>query len=256
MSEDFLSVSSEQNQPPQNLSQPKQQLLEVKDLKFSYSKAKDSPFLKIPSLVLSKGEKVFLSGPSGCGKSTFLEILSGILKPDAGHIYFEGKDLVALKDRDRDQLRSYKIGYIFQSHNLVPYLSVYENIELPLEINSLNKTVYTKEEKQQEVSRLIDSLELTAWKDNKVTELSVGQQQRVAAARAMIAKPSLILADEPTSSLDYEHREKFMTLFLDICAKENTTVIFVSHDPTLEKYFDRTIQFKDLNFRKETEEKN
>jgi putative ABC transport system ATP-binding protein len=210
--------------------------LQIKNLKFSYSK---HPLLKIDHLEIERGENVFLFGPSGSGKSTLLELIAGILKPQEGDLYVMGSEenpnnLAQMSLSQLDHFRAENIGYIFQSFNLIPYLSVQENIQLPF---LFQKKSYN----ESEMFELIERLGLASFADRAVSQLSVGQQQRVAVARALLKKPKLILADEPTSALDYDHRENFLKLLFQLCEKEKTTVLFVSHDRSIEKLFDRSL---------------
>lgn len=215
-------------------------IVKIQDIEFTYP-GQSKPTLKINNFEINKGESVFLFGPSGSGKSTLLEILTGILTAQKGEVQILGEDLLKLATHKRDKFRSKHMGYVFQSFNLIPYLNVKENIQLPLFLNRERKS------DQQEFDRLVNGLGLTEFLDRPVTQLSVGQQQRVAVARALIGKPELILADEPTSSLDYDHRERFVQLLFQFCKEFGTTVLFVSHDRSLEKLFSKSISFCDLN---------
>lgn len=189
---------------------------------------------------VDKGEKVFLYGPSGTGKSTLLETLAGVLVPQKGVVQILGEDLHQLTSAQRDHFRALHMGYIFQSFNLIPYLNIEENILLPLKLQG-------REVVQSEFSRLVESLGLKNFLHQKVTDLSVGQQQRVAVARALIGKPQIILADEPTSALDHEHRENFLKILFEECERNQTTLIFVSHDLSLQKLFSRSVALKEVN---------
>lgn len=221
-------------------------LVEITNLKFKYPSSTDLT-LDIPNLQISKGEKVFLHGPSGTGKSTLLELLAGVLTPNEGQVKILNENLNELSSSSKDIFRSNHIGYIFQSFNLIPYLSVKENISLPLYFSKEKRQKVSFTNELQTIFDLTKTLGIDHLLDKKITELSVGQQQRVAAARALIGSPELILADEPTSALDYDHREKFIKLLFSISEKNNSTVIFVSHDKTLEKIFDRTISLSEVN---------
>ncbi|MBL7543315.1 MAG: ABC transporter ATP-binding protein [Bdellovibrionaceae bacterium] len=215
-------------------------LLSVSQLKFKYPNT-DRGRLEIDQFTVKKGEKIFLFGPSGSGKTTFLEILAGVLLPSSGQLEIDGTDIARLSSSARDAYRADKIGYIFQSFNLIPYLSVYENITLPCKLSS---------EKNKFISNLDHIVEHLGIKDllhQKTTELSVGQQQRVAAARALLGQPKLILADEPTSALDFDHREKFLKLLFDLCREHSITLMFVSHDRSLQNMFDRVVALSELN---------
>lgn len=210
--------------------------IEIKDLKFSYG---STAILDIPELNISGGEIAFLFGPSGSGKSTLLELIAGVLQ-GTGKMKVGNQDLSVLSHSELDHYRAENIGYIFQSFNLIPYLSVLENIELPF---LFKKGEYS----ETELQNLLRELGLTEFIHRKVSQLSVGQQQRVAVARALIKKPKIILADEPTSALDYNHREKFLKILFELCRQHKTSVLFVSHDLTMEKLFDRSISLAQLN---------
>lgn len=214
-----------------------QNAIEIKNLKFSYYQ---SPILDISSLEVKESEIVFLYGPSGSGKSTLLELLAGVLRSQSGELNVCGRSLDQMSLAELDHFRAENIGYIFQSFNLIPYLSVLENIELPFLFQK-------KDVDQNELTSLIKNLGLGAYMNRPVSQLSVGQQQRVAVARALIKKPKIILADEPTSALDYNHRENFLKILFELCRAHKTTVLFVSHDLTIEKLFDRSISLIKIN---------
>ncbi len=211
--------------------------IEIRNLKFSYH---PHPILDISSLEVKVGEIVFLYGPSGSGKSTLLELIAGVLKSQSGELNVCEQDLAKMSLADLDHFRAENVGYIFQSFNLIPYLSVLENIELPFLFQK-------KEVDQTELAKLIKNLGLEPFVNRPVSQLSVGQQQRVAVARALIKKPKIILADEPTSALDYNHRENFLKILFELCRAHKTTVLFVSHDLTIEKLFDRSISLIKVN---------
>ncbi len=213
--------------------------ISLQQVEFSYS-GSPAPTLAIDHWSVEKGEKVFLFGPSGSGKSTLLETLAAVLVPQKGSVQILGESLHQLSPSQRDRFRALHMGYIFQSFNLIPYLNIQENIELPLKLQG-------KEISQAEFARLTEKLGLKKFLDRKVTELSVGQQQRVAVARALIGKPQIILADEPTSALDYEHRENFLKILFEECERNQTTLIFVSHDLNLQKLFTRSVALGEIN---------
>lgn len=209
----------------------------IKNLKFAYA---ENQILNINDFSVQPGEFVFLHGASGSGKSTLLELLAGVLPTQSGQLQILGENLHDKSPHELDLFRAKNIGYIFQSFNLIPYLSVAENIQLPL--------MFLKSKPDHQLYRhLIQSLQLNAYVQRKVTDLSVGQQQRVAVARALMKQPKLILADEPTSALDYDHREKFLQLLFQICREQKTTVVFVSHDRTIEKLFTRVVGLSSIN---------
>ncbi len=205
--------------------------IEIRNLKFSYG---EHAVLDIDEINVNEGEVVFLYGPSGSGKSTLLELIAGVLKSQQGLLKVGSQNLTELNESQLDSYRSENVGYIFQSFNLIPYLSVLDNIQLPFLFNKKNYD-------EAELLQLINDLGLKSHLNKPISELSVGQQQRVAVARALIKKPKIILADEPTSALDYDHREKFLKILFEVCRKHKTTVLFVSHDLTIEKLFDRSI---------------
>jgi putative ABC transport system ATP-binding protein len=158
-----------------------------------------------------------------------------------------GTDLTTLPSRRRDALRAAHIGYIFQLFNLIPYLSVLENIMLPCRLSAERRARLGGAAPEDAASALAESLEIGALLDERVTQLSVGQQQRVAAARALIGAPELIVADEPTSALDSDRREQFLQLLFERCSAAGATLVFVSHDRQLEHVFDRAVSLAELN---------
>jgi putative ABC transport system ATP-binding protein len=221
-------------------------IVKVENLKFKYPNS-SCLILDIPAFEMNQGEKIFLYGPSGCGKTTFLEVLAGINTPLEGVVKVNDQNIIELSTSERDQFRSDNMGYIFQSFNLIPYLTVKENITLPLYFSAQKRKRTPVTEENRVTYQLAQFLGIDSLLDKSVTELSVGQQQRVAAARAIIGQPSLILADEPTSALDFNHREKFIKLLFELCNEHQTSVLFVSHDRTLERLFDRALCLHEIN---------
>lgn len=215
--------------------------IDLRDIRFRW-KPSNPPALELDRFTVAHGEHVFVEGPSGSGKSTLLSLLAGIVTPDQGTVELLGHRLNALSGPKRDQFRADHMGYIFQLFNLVPYLSILENVTLPCHFSAKRKRQAA--DPRAEAERLLDHLGLSdpRLKTRPVTELSVGQQQRVAAARALIGSPEILIADEPTSSLDQAHREAFLSLLFQECATRKTTVVFVSHDTTLAPAFDRTVR--------------
>ncbi len=222
------------------------QLIRLQNIGFHYPGSSDN-VINITSMEIQKGERVFLFGPSGSGKTTLLEMLAGVLVPQQGQVQILDTDITKLNPAQRDDFRGANIGYIFQSFNLIPYLNVQENILLPLYLSRARMARLQGADAQQEAQQLCEHLGIVDFLNRSVSQLSVGQQQRVAVARALLGHPALILADEPTSSLDYDHRERFIQLLFDVCEKNHTTVLFVSHDRSLEKLFSRAISFNDIN---------
>lgn len=221
--------------------------VEIADLTFAYKAGK--PVLDIASLVIRRGRRVFLYGPSGSGKTTLLGILAGVLPVQGGSVRVLEKELGRLTSAGRDEFRAVHIGYIFQMFNLIPYLSVMENITLPCRLNAERRAraERTGESLADATRRVAGHLEIESLLESPVTELSVGQQQRVAAARALIGAPELVIADEPTSALDTDRRERFLELLFDSCAQAGSTLVFVSHDRTLQPMFDEAVSLPDVN---------
>jgi putative ABC transport system ATP-binding protein len=224
--------------------------IDISNLCFSWSERND-PVLGIEHLQVKRGERVFIEGPSGSGKSTLLNLIAGVVTPQKGAIRVTGRQIDALSGAERDRFRADHIGFIYQMFNLIPYLSVVENVTLPCRFSRLRRTraADRSSDVEAEAMRLLQALGMG---DETVTsksaiELSVGQQQRVAAARALIGTPEMIVADEPTSSLDAGNREAFIDLLFKECDQVDTTLVFVSHDSTFEKIFDRTIRLTDVN---------
>ncbi len=213
-------------------------------VRFAYERA--APVLDIETLQIAAGERVFIMGASGSGKSTLLSLLSGVLQSDEGTLNVLGHDLSRMPARRRDAFRGDHIGYVFQAFNLVPYLSVADNVALPCKFSKLRRVRSSKP--ADAAAELLSGLGLEAeLNGRKPAELSVGQQQRVAVARALIGQPELLVCDEPTSALDHAARDQFLELLLAQCEGANTTLLFVSHDQTLASHFDRVIDLAKLN---------
>lgn len=225
-------------------------IIDLNNLCFRWKKS-GNILLDIPKFQLKQNEHVFLQGPSGCGKSTLLSLVGGILISESGSLKVLGQEIWDLSSSGRDAFRVDHIGFIFQLFNLLPYLSMEENVMLPLSFSSIrsNRAGKTKLDRLNEAQRLIKSLGLEEEQADKrpVIELSVGQQQRVAAARALIGNPELIIADEPTSSLDTELRHSFLDLLFEECKKSGSTLLFVSHDSTLSDNFKTKTSMDELN---------
>ena len=215
------------------------------NLRFAY--VKDRLVLDIERLEIARGEKVFLFGPSGSGKTTLLGILSGILTQFEGGVNVLGRDVAKLSGSERDAFRGAHLGYIFQLFNLIPYLTVVENITLPCGLHAERRKALGGVSLDEAAKAAAAKLGIRHLLAQRVTNLSVGQQQRVAAARALVGAPELIIADEPTSSLDYDHREKFLELLFDSCKEAKATILFVSHDRSLMHLFDRQLDLAAIN---------
>ena len=225
-------------------------ILDLKNVCFSWRNS-GRELLNLPELLVEQHEHVFLQGPSGSGKSTLLALAGGILVSESGTLKVLGKEIKSLSSSARDAFRVDHIGFIFQLFNLLPYLSIEENVMLPLSFSSIRakRAGRTKIDQFKEAKRLLKALALEEQlaKKSPVTELSVGQQQRVAAARALIGNPELIVADEPTSALDSDLRHSFLELLFGECKKAGSTLLFVSHDSSLSELFKRKISMDEIN---------
>lgn len=211
----------------------------MQDVVFGYEPGK--PILHINELRVPEGKRIFLYGPSGSGKTTLLGLITGILQPQQGTCVVLGKDMTKLSMSARDIHRGSEMGYIFQSFNLIPYLSVRENVELPCRIHANRRKRILSPTLREESARIAGRLDLGRFLDRGVKKLSTGQQQRVAIARAVIGRPSLVIADEPTSSLDTDRREQFLELLFEVCDEAKATLVFVSHDQTIMSRFDERV---------------
>jgi putative ABC transport system ATP-binding protein len=221
--------------------------LDIADLQFAWPRR--APLLTIERLQLNRGERVFLSGASGSGKSTLLGLIGGVLEPQRGSVRVLGHDIRRLANRARDRLRGDHLGFVFQMFNLIPYLTVRANVLLPLQFSPARRERLGGGTPESEALRLLSALGLVGrdLSSRPVTQLSTGQQQRVAAARALIGRPELLICDEPTSSLDEDTRADFLRLLMNECAAYGATMLFVSHDRTLARLFDRAIALADVN---------
>ncbi len=217
----------------------------IDGLRFAYRSGRE--VLRIDQLQINRGERVFLHGPSGSGKTTLLGVIAGVLTPVAGRVHVLDTDLVSLRSGLRDGFRGRHIGYLFQLFNLIPWLSVVENIALPCRLHAARRERLAGRTPAAAAGQLAEELELGAFLNTRVTELSVGQQQRVAAARALIGAPELIIADEPTSALDTHLRDRFIQLLFAQCMAVGATLLFVSHDLSLSRRFDRVMSLPELN---------
>jgi putative ABC transport system ATP-binding protein len=192
------------------------------------------------SIGVNAGEFVALVGPSGSGKTTMLAMLAGLLEATKGELLIDGQDLGAMNDKQRTRFRREKIGFTFQANNLVPYLTARENVELMLRLNRRNGR-----EGRQRAIDLLTRLGLDDRLNNLPSQLSGGQQQRVAIARSLIHNPSVVLADEPTASLDTERAFQVVQIFADLIHEQQKAGIMVTHDLRMCKYVDKVIQMVD-----------
>jgi putative ABC transport system ATP-binding protein len=220
-------------------------IVRLEDVRFRWP-GQIRDLLHIPNLTLHRGEHLFIQGPSGSGKTTLLNLLTGIYLPTAGAIAILGTELTALSSSQRDGLRADYLGVIFQQFNLLPYLSLLENVQLPCEFSNIKKGKCgdVRTASKQLLSRLglEDSL-----LNQPVSKLSVGQQQRAAVARALIGSPEIVIADEPTSALDRQNRDRFLDLLFQETKEQGSTLIFVSHDEYIARQFEHVVQLEQVN---------
>ena len=223
-------------------------LLELHDLGFAWPG--QAELLDIPHFALQSGESLFLKGPSGSGKTTLLGLLGGVQKAGRGSIRLLGTELGSLGAGARDRFRVDHTGYIFQQFNLLPFLSVRENVELPCHFSKARAARARQRHGSidQAAATLLEHLGLKPeLLERRADALSIGQQQRVAAARALIGQPELVIADEPTSALDADSREAFIRLLFAECREAGSSLLFVSHDQSLAPLFDRSLSLAELN---------
>ena len=221
-------------------------MLQIEGLSFRWPGTADDT-LVLPRLAIAAGRSVFLHGPSGCGKSTLLGLMAGVLVAGPGQVKLLGQDWAALPGGVRDARRADHVGVVFQQFNLLPYLSVLDNVLLACRF-SARRAARCEAGPRAAAQSLLERVGLPAalWR-RRANELSVGQQQRVAAARALIGRPELVIADEPTSALDAALRDAFMALLRAECAAGGSTLVFVSHDERLAASFDDRLSLPALN---------
>ncbi|NNE64063.1 MAG: ABC transporter ATP-binding protein [Gammaproteobacteria bacterium] len=227
-----------------------QPLIELTDIRFFWPQSK-RPVIDLQQLSFYKTENVFIRGASGSGKSTLLNIIGGVLPVQQGTVRVLGHNISQLSAAARDKLRANHIGFIFQQFNLIPYLSILENVVLPCRFSRIrsDRSIKRSGSVESEARYLLSHLYGDSGPDlnQRATDLSVGQQQRVAAARALMGQPELIIADEPTSSLDIDTRQVFMKLLFEEVKHSNSTLLFVSHDPAHQALFDSCMSMNSIN---------
>ncbi|MFX1251170.1 MAG: ABC transporter ATP-binding protein [Promethearchaeota archaeon] len=192
------------------------------------------------SLEIKQGDFIAIMGPSGSGKTSLLNLIGCLDKPTSGTVFFEGKDISKLDSNRLAEIRSAKIGFVFQHFNLIPVLTAFENVEFPLLLKKLNKN-----ERSERVNQALEMVGLGDKMSRKPLELSGGEQQRVAIARALVSRPAIVLADEPTGNLDSTMGEEIISLMKTLNETENTTFIFSTHDPLLIEHVVEVIQLRD-----------
>lgn len=215
-------------------------VIELKDVKKVYGKGDAQVVaLKDINFKADKGEVVLIMGPSGAGKSTFLTIAGSLQKPTSGEVLINDEDITDFSAKKRNELRLNKIGFVLQAYNLVPFLTVNEQFTLVDKVKKQNNI------SREELQDLLKQLGITDLVKKYPSELSGGQQQRAAIARALYANPEILLADEPTASLDTKNVEEVGQLFKDLAKKRDKAVMLVTHDPRLEKYADHIYEMMD-----------
>ena len=221
----------------------------LRDISFAWP-GQTTPTLTIDELTVTTREHVFVSGPSGSGKSTLLALIGGIIVPGQGEVSILGTSLQQLPSAQRDRFRVDHIGFIFQQFNLIPYLSILDNVMLPCQFSAYRQQRVLAQglDLRSAAESLLRSLDLApALWSRPVTQLSIGQQQRVAAARALIGRPEIVVADEPTSALDSNRQQAFLDLVQHECEQAGASLIFVSHDLRLAQRFTRRIALDQIN---------
>ena len=224
-------------------------IIKIDSVRFYWSK-KSNFKIFVPNLEIKKGEKVLLLGESGSGKTTLLSLMCGFLNPLSGNISINGNTINQLSSKTRDEYRADNIGIIFQQFNLLPYANVVDNVLLPLYFSKVRSSNVSN--KKEKVIELFKQLRLPDdIAQFRASSLSMGQQQRVAVARALIGNPSLIIADEPTSSLDADAQKIFLNLMFEQISENNSTLLMVSHDKSLSNQFDRLIDINEIIIRED-----
>lgn len=220
-------------------------IIHLQDMRFRWPE-QDDDLLHIPELVVEQGEHLFIQGPSGSGKTTLLNLLTGINQPNAGSVTILGTPLERLSHSQRDQFRADHLGVIFQQFNLLPYLSLLENVQLPCGFSPRKRA--NAGDIEATARRLLAHLNINdSLLSQPVSKLSVGQQQRTAVARALIGNPEIVIADEPTSALDSDNRDRFLELLFRETEAQGSTLIFVSHDQQIAQQFQHVIDLTQIN---------
>lgn len=215
--------------------------LELVDVRKSYRNpgGTELPVLNIPEFRLQEGEQVALVGQSGCGKTTLLNVISGITRPDSGKVIVGGVDVTDLPEPSRDRFRADRIGIVFQTFHLLPAFTALENVILGMAFAGKQNRKYAEE--------LIDRVGLKARMNHRPGQLSVGEQQRVSVARALASRPRLMLADEPTASVDLANQDLILGLIRETCREHNVSLLLVTHSQEVSKQFDRVEHLNEFN---------
>src|SRR5437762_4588853 len=217
-------------------------MLQLRGVKKSYAEPDGGrlPILDIPSFQVRDGEQMVLVGKSGCGKTTLLHTIAGITRADAGQIKIDGLDIANLSEAGVDKVRAAKIGYVFQTFNLLPGFTAHENVLLGM-------TFARGRKDPQRARQLLDRVGLSHRATHKPAALSVGEQQRVAVARALANRPSILLADEPTANIDPRNQQKIVDLIKGTCREENVSLIIVTHSMEVAGQFERVDRLEEIN---------
>ena len=217
-------------------------MLKLNQIKKSFVQPdkKRVPILDIPEFEVESGEQVILIGPSGCGKTTMLHTIAGITQPDSGKVFLDNVELTRYSESARDRIRADKLGYVFQTFNLLPGFSAYENVILGM-------TFASKKRSPERAKALLERVGLGHRLNNKPHQLSVGEQQRVAVARALANRPSLLLADEPTANVDPGNQQQIIDLIKSSCETEKIALLMVTHSMEVADQFERVERLEQLN---------
>ncbi len=217
-------------------------MLELRDVKKSFTQPDGTPLhvLDIEEFRAEAGEQIVIVGHSGCGKTTLLHVIAGISRPDSGRVVIDGWDTTVLSEADRDQFRAAKIGYVFQTFNLLPAFSALENVMIGMAFADGRAD-------RDRALMLLDRVGLSRRLTHKPSQLSVGEQQRVAVARAMANRPKVLLADEPTANIDSGNQQQVIDMPRGACEQESVALLLVTHSPEVAKQFDRVERLEQIN---------
>lgn len=217
-------------------------MLAIQNVKKSYQEPGGSrlPILDVPSLEVTPGEQVVIRGRSGCGKTTLLNAISGLTTIDSGAITIAGVEVTRLQEVGRDRFRARNLGYVFQTFNLLPAFTALENVLLGMTFTGQSRD-------RHRAVDLLDRVGLSHRLHHKPQAMSVGEQQRTAVARALVNKPKLLLADEPTANIDPAHQQQVVDLLRGVCRDENVAMLLVTHSPEVAEQFDRVEHLEDVN---------
>jgi putative ABC transport system ATP-binding protein len=217
-------------------------MLTLENIKKSYVQPDGQrvEILDVPSLELAAGEQSVLIGPSGCGKTTLLHVIAGITRPDSGKVVLDNVELTRFSEAGRDRIRADKLGYVFQTFNLLPGFSALENVMLGM-------TFARKKRSADRARQLLARVGLSHRLGNKPRAMSVGEQQRVAVARALANQPRLLLADEPTANVDHHNQQQIVDLICQTCREENVALLMVTHSREVASQFERVDKLEEIN---------